>query len=697
MDQRSRSKIKLFRTLKVAYYCLGLPLFVVAVLATAWTFLGYTPFSNYGGGALTFKSAIGIITSPAMVSVWVALGIWAVIAVVQIILSFTVKNSRARTLVISVVMLVVMLGPVLIMDAVFTSKLNTIAAEAYTGVTVADYKTQLSTYHPKSSGASNSTKDFVETVNNFNRIFNVEMKSDNKAASANNTADTPVYYDELYIDYNDDGVVDILDHKLVKEAPNADGKLVINGVVYENYRPKAYSQKVATSRNSTETANPTRYIWYNTSKSPTLKDGPFGEAPYNENGTLADGYVFSTETALEILYQYHYAQTTLKAMLGSSYDSTYATLKAEAQQRQAEYYSSTEELERIWNDEIKLSERFTLTQGELNNLLNVLGSEILGSDLILNLIGTVESILGMFDVGIDLSHLDLGELTGMDQFKDVIISITTEDQLRINIKGGAFGAEGMSLTIDEHILDNVQILLQKVLEIFGVDASLIDTILGVVNMLGILPFDLSLDNLADSVMDYLMNDLLGGLYWFHSPIILPVYEFYADEYADEEEKLIADLFRQMDRAYYEGSLHGYMIGSRLLGGSLGDGSYTGEASFAEVAQLRTDLQYKVTFYSYFNVRDKLLLMTPFVLFFMILSCFYAEKQRNFELGIEKTRERKKKDKDGKSSADVYHDESQKGKGKKKGKNSEGASDVKNDAYGEDTAFNVYENTQKEVL
>lgn len=37
MDQCSKNKVKLFRTLKVVFYCLGLPLFLFAVIITAAT------------------------------------------------------------------------------------------------------------------------------------------------------------------------------------------------------------------------------------------------------------------------------------------------------------------------------------------------------------------------------------------------------------------------------------------------------------------------------------------------------------------------------------------------------------------------------------------------------------------------------------------------------------------------------------
>ena len=110
MDQRSKNKVKLFRTLKVVFYCLGLPLFIFAVIITAAT--EYVGEFAYAGLADTelFASMKVLFNGTALYGVWVAAGVWLLIAIVHIILVKTVKNRRARTMLVGIVTLVAMLA-----------------------------------------------------------------------------------------------------------------------------------------------------------------------------------------------------------------------------------------------------------------------------------------------------------------------------------------------------------------------------------------------------------------------------------------------------------------------------------------------------------------------------------------------------------------------------------------------------------
>ncbi len=72
-------KVSRDRTLKVVFYMLGLPLFLVAVCFTAVRFIGHDPFM----GETTFTTALGFfkqaesyITAPALYGVWIGFGVW---------------------------------------------------------------------------------------------------------------------------------------------------------------------------------------------------------------------------------------------------------------------------------------------------------------------------------------------------------------------------------------------------------------------------------------------------------------------------------------------------------------------------------------------------------------------------------------------------------------------------------------------
>ena len=99
MSPKQYKRVKLYRALKVLFYCCGLPLFVLAVFFTAVKFIGHDPFN--GAAILTDSSDImesyeRTLGGSSLYGVWCAFGIWAIIAVFQIIFAKTIKNRRAR-------------------------------------------------------------------------------------------------------------------------------------------------------------------------------------------------------------------------------------------------------------------------------------------------------------------------------------------------------------------------------------------------------------------------------------------------------------------------------------------------------------------------------------------------------------------------------------------------------------------------
>ena len=154
MEQRVK-KAKLFRTLKVVYYCLGLPVFLLAVFTLTMSNIGHNPFmGDYGEGL--FTSIKSLLSAPAMYAIWIALAVWLVIGLVQIICKFAIKNRRTRAMVVVAIMLIVLLVPMFAIDAIYTAKLETLATEVAEGVVVKDYNYQLSYYRTHTSGAGNN-------------------------------------------------------------------------------------------------------------------------------------------------------------------------------------------------------------------------------------------------------------------------------------------------------------------------------------------------------------------------------------------------------------------------------------------------------------------------------------------------------------------------------------------------------------
>ena len=176
----------------------------------------------------------------------------------------------------------------------------------------------------------------------------------------------------------------------------------------------------------------------------------------------------------------------------------------------------------------------------------------------------------------------------------------------------------------------------------------------------------------------LVGNLLEGLYWYSSPVIKPVYEFYeqaAEGLAtgtDETKALVKEYGKQLadyDRAVYEGGMHGYMIGSVIIpgasliaGDTLGNGSYsaTVPASYEEVILLKTELSYKRWLYPLLGVRECLVCFVPFVVLFILLSGVAAEKEMLYateqETAKKSKKDKKKEEEAAKEEADIIASE-----------------------------------------
>lgn len=306
-------KVKLYRALKIVFYMLGLPLFMVAVCFTTVKFLGHDPFM----GDTVSTSALGFfmqmesyITAPALYGVWIAFALWAIISIVHIILAKTVKSSRVRMFAVVATCLVVMLLTGFVMDAAFESQIEQIATDAKKaygdGVTVADYKTQLSYYRTLSSNAAskNETTKLIEKIDLLKKAYNVEMEGKDKGGVAGNISNKPVTYGYIISDEEDgmvevgvdisftvdentgesrvnadknnniepgDGrITDVERNQLVELKP-IDGKLVINGKTYSNYWYKEKGYKTVQyneKKGKWETVGASKkngqyvYVWY---------------------------------------------------------------------------------------------------------------------------------------------------------------------------------------------------------------------------------------------------------------------------------------------------------------------------------------------------------------------------------------------------------------------------------------------------
>ena len=756
MDQRSKNKVKLFRTLKVVFYALGLPLFAFAVVITAAT--EYVGEFAYNGSAATelFASMKVLFNGTALYGVWVAAGVWLLIAVIHIILTKTVKNRRARTLLVGIVTLVVMLAPVIVMDLVIPVKLDSIAAELPEGVTIASYQDEKGHFYTRTSASwtpsgkyESNNYYFVTGVESFLKTYNIGMYGGTKSGTANNTVNAPVTFGELYDDASGKApfAEAAFKNRYVKPdttvtegdetatvTTNGNGQLVVNNIVFENY--------VLGASNG---------MWYRKELGAEMKDGAYGYGSYNYNGQLSDGYVYGIDTALAILEDYYYSQ---KRMSEISNELTLAgnasalpsneTIIAKATELREEYYTlkdsgATAYEQWVWGEQANIAGKYSLTQGELENVLDALGTALGENGLgpaLKYLLGTVSSLLTDFNIqlsGVQLNQIENGlevviEGDAATTDDDITITVTIEpwyideernsdgkDALNISLSGIAGGEyhlgldsrliSGLSELLDSLVANakivrneatgatytSVAEIVYDVLNgggsgtigtvgtIFGLVGGLI-SIIG--DITGLITIEANEDGevitSTEDMLYGLITNLLEGLYWYSSPVIKPVYEFYeqaAEELAtgtDETKALVKEYGKQLadyDRAVYEGGMHGYMIGSVIIpgasliaGDTLGNGSYsaTVPASYEEVILLKTELSYKRWLYPLLGVRECLVCFVPFVVLFILLSGVAAEKEMLYateqETAKKSKKDKKKEEEAAKEEADIIASE-----------------------------------------
>ena len=756
MDQRSKNKVKLFRTLKVVFYALGLPLFAFAVVITAAT--EYVGEFAYNGSAATelFASMKVLFNGTALYGVWVAAGVWLLIAVIHIILTKTVKNRRARTLLVGIVTLVVMLAPVIVMDLVIPVKLDSIAAELPEGVTIASYQDEKGHFYTRTSASwtpsgkyESNNYYFVTGVESFLKTYNIGMYGGTKSGTANNTVNAPVMFGELYDDasgkapfagakFKDkyvkpDTTVTVGDETATVNT-NGNGQLVVNNIVFENY--------VLGASNG---------MWYRKELGAEMKDGAYGYGSYNYNGQLSDGYVYGIDTALAILEDYYYSQ---KRMTEISNELTLAsnasalpsneTIIAKATELREEYYTlkdsgATAYEQWVWGEQANIAGKYSLTQGELENVLDALGTALGENGLgpaLKYLLGTVSSLLTDFNIqlsGVQLNQIENGlevviEGDAATTDDDITITVTIEpwyideernsdgkDALNISLSGIAGGEyhlgldsrliSGLSELLDS-LVANAKIVRNEatgatytsVAEIvydvlngggagtIGTVGTIFGLVGGLISIVGDITDLITIETNEDGevitstedMLYGLITNLLEGLYWYSSPVIKPVYEFYeqaAEELAtgtDETKALVKEYGKQLadyDRAVYEGGMHGYMIGSVIIPGSsliagdtLGNGSYsaTVPASYEEVILLKTELSYKRWLYPLLGVRECLVCFVPFVVLFILLSGVAAEKEMLYateqETAKKSKKDKKKEEEAAKEEADIIASE-----------------------------------------
>ena len=238
-------------------------------------------------------------------------------------------------------------------------------------------------------------------------------------------------------------------------------------------------------------------------------------------------------------------------------------------------------------------------------------------------------------------------------------------------------------------LDHLSAFLNKVLNQFVDLSSMKDTLNTVLGIMGGLIKQLDTSNgvalnialLGSNVhiqlldadfkfaldIDEILLTLLDGLYYYESSAIQPVWNFYVDPDETNVNMIyIEEQFADMDRAYFTGTKYGQLIGSTLIGKTLGatqamsggisyDSKY-GLTDLASVEQVKWDLGYMPECFPIYGFREMVALLSGVVVLMVFLSYYAADKEYLYATGQLIPRE--KKGKKGESEQDADGGEAQ---------------------------------------
>ena len=660
-------KARTFRGLKIAFYILGVPLFVMAVIVACIPFFGEAPFVADSSSDM-FATWIGTIAGTGMYGVWLAFGAWAIIALISILCGKALKSFRAKAIVVVAFILVVMLGSMFAIDTILDKGIQKVAENAPEGVVVKTYKNQLAYYRTTTSDKKTeshrieSYTDSLEArVDAFMNIYNVPYYDQIIGTKAVNGSNVPIKTD--YYKLKNPG--DPADAKVITAEPNAKGHLVLDGVDYgEQFYYLSYTETTSDGKKTTD------YVWYDSdyradgaqfgkgdgaASKINKVDGVYGKSYYNKSGLLTDATLTGVETSLEILKQYYESYNFLQKKdnrqviadvlgitLGADDSAELQIVKivnaarAYGLQKREDYYtvdkadvkvSDYATNEQMYNYEIARNGGFEITGDELDVIIAALGKG-LGAGL-----SPILSALSIIDIG-----AILGDALG------VPVSLT-------------MGATSITITVNstDYVIDeNLTVAtLEGALNDFGIDATKLADLVG--GLLGV-----TLDGSAYTGAGWLkamVLDLLKSLYWFSSPVLLPEFDetFLTtglDPKSDDPDvvasyEAMVQLSKYM-RALYEGQQSGGMKGSTLIGKNLGAGSgyYAGSAGFTEleVLQLQTDLSYQPKYYPIMAYRDMCVIFAGIAVLFTILYYRACERALNPEYAKGKKVKKEKKEK-----------------------------------------------------
>lgn len=558
----NKTKILVMRVLKTIFYLLGFPLFVLFVLKDTNAFRGSAAYAE-----------------TAAIPVKVAISIWALVSLVKAGIVVLSGKRKLATTVAAVLTFIVMLGGAFGIKTVAKKAYDTAVDEAIGDSVVASWGDQVGYYNNVTASRDSIAKALSSDVNKATQLYNIGYSG---AYKKRNAEDTPIHSaaDDTLIQANaSDGKLIALDGTTELGTYTTSEETFFgttythyyldigDGYIYDAY-PEGklgfwYLYSYQSRMLETEeqfNAYCSGGVWY-------------GKGTYNPNGTIADGWIFSLENALDILDDYYTALEFGAKTYGSeeAFITAYKAALKDAKVAQAadnggmeddDYFTANEK----YLANVASAEKWGVTYNRVNVIMRVL-FKMIEENTKLGKISEVSSLLGL-------------------------------------VKGMAGG------TLD---LDGIVTLLGS----FGLTG---DALAGLIGGLG-----LDVDIPAGSSIKEALECILGGFDYmlgYQSTVNKSAIDYI--ETGDEETDA---MMKKYGFALFAGYNHGTFCGSVIVnpteGGTIGNGTYFVSQGLdkAKVEQLRTDLSYKPTLYPMISLFRYMFAFCGMAIF-SLAACFY---------------------------------------------------------------------------
>ncbi len=157
---KARRKYNRYRALKTICYLLGFPLFFLLVY--------------FGSTSMIYNEAFTDTWYYGLVAV---VGLWLVVSILQVLFALICRSKNGRAMFGMIITLVVMIGGAVAFDIFAEKQFEKIAEENEVyGITMKDYKYQINYYQTLTTDKKSLTDSYVEDVERFCRVYNINVK-----------------------------------------------------------------------------------------------------------------------------------------------------------------------------------------------------------------------------------------------------------------------------------------------------------------------------------------------------------------------------------------------------------------------------------------------------------------------------------------------------------------------------------------